>query len=158
MEIRLANMSDVQTVSLLNADVQRVHATALPNLFKLPSEESFPASTVAKLLADPKNYFFIGRVDDKDVGYVYAELIEWAETGSRYAMRMMYVHHISLRPEYQHRGLGKLLMEAVKGLAREKSVSLIALDVWSFNAKARAFFESQGLQDYNVRMWMDVGE
>ncbi len=86
-----------------------------------------------------------------------ALLIEWPETGARHAMSMIYVHHVSLSPEYQHRGFGRLLMEAVKGLARDKDISLITLDVWSFNQQAHAFFESQGFQNYNERMWLDLG-
>jgi ribosomal protein S18 acetylase RimI-like enzyme len=154
MEIRLANTNDVATISFLSEDVQKIHATALPHLFKPPSSDTFPPSAVVELLADPNNYIYIGQLNGKDIGYIYAEVRNLPETPFRYAMSMIYVHHISLSPDYQHKGFGKLLIEAIKVLARAKGIPLITLDVWSFNKKAHAFFEKQGFENFNERMWL----
>ena len=158
MEIRLANPNDAETISFLNADVQKIHATALPHLFKPPSRDTFPPSAVMELLSNPSNYIYIGQLDGKDIGYIYAEVRNLPETPFRYAMSMIYIHHVSLKPEYQHKGFGKLLIEAIKVLAREIDISLIALDVWSFNIKAHAFFEKQGFKNFNDRMWQEISK
>ena len=74
----------------------------------------------------------------------------------RRAMDSVYIHQMSLKPEYQSQGYGKKLMEAVKDLAKEKGISTIALDVWSFNSQARSFYQKQGFVNYNERMWLEL--
>ena len=107
MQVRLATLNDAEFISLLNADVQKLHADALPRLFKPPSNETFPASSVIELLNDPNNYFFIGQIDGEAIGYVYAEIRSVPETTLRYAMTQVYIHHISISPRHQPRAMAK---------------------------------------------------
>lgn len=158
VEVRLATPDDANAISALNDDVQRLHVDALPHLFKPPSADGFPPSMVLELLADPNHYFLLGRVDGEAAGYIYVEHRIQPETPSRYAMDSVYIHHISVSPPYQARGLESALMMAVKELAEARGIRTIALDVWSFNANARSFFERHGFVDYNERMWLSVGE
>ena len=51
VNVRRATAADAATISALNADVQAVHAAALPWLFKTPSAETFPPATAAAMLA-----------------------------------------------------------------------------------------------------------
>jgi GNAT superfamily N-acetyltransferase len=90
------------------------------------------------------------------IGYVYVEVRCQPETSSHYAMECVYIHQMSLKPEYQAQGYGKKLMEAVKDLAREKGIFTIALDVWTFNTQAKAFYQKQGFVNYNERMWLKL--
>ncbi len=156
MQVRLATINDAEFISRLNADVQKLHAEALPRLFKPPSDETFPASAVIELLNDPDNYFFIGHVDGEAVGYIYAEIRSVPETALRYALTQVYVHHISIQPRHQHKGYGEKLIQVVKALAHDKGITTIALDVWSFNTSARAFFAEQGFTVFNERMWTEI--
>jgi ribosomal protein S18 acetylase RimI-like enzyme len=157
MQVRLATINDAESISLLNAHVQKLHAEALPQLFKPPSNETFPTSSVIELLRDPNNYFFIGHVDGEAVGYLYAEIRNVPETTLRYEMTQVYLHHISIPPRHQHQGYGETLIQAVKALARAKGITTIGLDVWSFNTSARAFFARQGFTVFNERLWTEVG-
>jgi GNAT superfamily N-acetyltransferase len=156
MQLRVASTNDAEIISILNNEVQKIHATALPHLFKPPSKDTFPPSAVRELLANPSNCIYIGQLNGKDIGYIYAEIRNLPETPSRYAMNMVYIHHISISLEYQHKGLGKILIEAIKALAYERGISLIALDVWSFNNKAHTFFAKQGFTNFNNRMWLEI--
>jgi GNAT superfamily N-acetyltransferase len=156
MRIRPANKNDADGISRLNGDVQKLHADALPRLFKPPSPEVFPPSVIQEWLDDPNTYVFIAELDNQPVGYIYAEIWDQPENSWRYARRTVYIHHITVMPEYQTKGYGAQLMGAVKDLAREKSIPTIALDVWSFNKKARTFFTNQGFTNYNERMWLEL--
>ena len=80
MDIRLATLNDAESIAALNAEVQQVHAAALPHLFKPPSAETFPASLVRQLLADPNTYIFIASANDAPVGYLYGQILRRAET------------------------------------------------------------------------------
>jgi GNAT superfamily N-acetyltransferase len=153
MVIRPADTTDADAVSSLNADVQAVHAAALPQRFKPPGPETFPPAAAAELLANPANLVLLAEVDFAPVGYAYAEHIRRPESASQYAYEMVYLHHISVRPAHRGGGLGRALMEAVRAAAEERGVSLLALDVWSFNEEARAFFARRGFTPCNERLW-----
>ena len=90
MDIRLATLNDAESIAALNAAVQHVHADALPHLFKPPSAETFPASLVRQLLADPNTYIFIASANDAPVGYLYGQILRRAETSLHYAWDRFY--------------------------------------------------------------------
>ncbi len=158
LEIRIAGPGDAAILSELNADVQKLHAEALPHLFKPPSGDTFPPEMAAEWISQPANYFFIGRAGGVDIGYIFVEIRSQIENSFRRAMDMVYIHHISIRPEYRQMGYGGELMEAAKSLARQKGIATLALDVWSFNRRAQAFFAAQGFANYNERMWLDLSD
>src|SRR5215813_9785552 len=151
--IRRAVPADADVISALNADVQAVHAAALPWRFKPPGSETFPPAKAAALLANSNHLGLIADLDGQAAGYAYAEVIRRPETSSQYAYDMIYVHHISVRPEFRRRSVGGALLSAVRAAGRELGIELVALDVWSFNEAAQAFFRRHGFAPYNERLW-----
>lgn len=53
------------------------------------------------------------------------------------------------------RGVGRALVEAVRGIGAQHGIRTLALDVWSFNEPARRFFLRCGLTPYNERLWIE---
>jgi ribosomal protein S18 acetylase RimI-like enzyme len=153
--IRRASEADAELLSSLNADVQDLHATALPFRFKPPSG-SFSPTEAATLIAHPNHLVFVAEVNSVPAGYAYAEIIHRAETAFTHAYDTVYLHHISVRPEYRRSGLGAALVAAVRSAAKEVGIELLTLDVWSFNKAARAFFVREGFVTYNERLWNRV--
>jgi ribosomal protein S18 acetylase RimI-like enzyme len=151
--VRRATAADAEAISALNADVQAVHAHALPWRFKQPGPGTFTPADAAALIAADNRLAFIAEVDGEPAGYAYAEVVRRPETSSHYAHEMVYLHHISVRPEHRRKGVGTALIEAVRAAGKEAGINLLALDVWSFNDAARAFFEGHGFRRYNERMW-----
>jgi GNAT superfamily N-acetyltransferase len=151
--VRRATASDAELVSALNADVQAVHAAALPWRFKSPGQDTFPPSEAAALIANPNNHAFIAEIAAEPAGYAYAEVIRRGETSFHYAYEMVYLHHISVRPEHRRRGVGQALLAAVRAAAKELGITFLAADVWSFNDGARSFFQRHGFKSYNERLW-----
>ena len=151
--IRRALGQDAGTLASLNADVQAIHAAAMPWQFKPPGPDTFPPAAVAALLAQPENLVFIADFDGTAAGYAYAEIVRRPETPFSYALDMVYLHHISVRPAHRRRGVGGALIGAVRAAAIDVNITLVALDVWTFNEEARAFFRRHGFVAYNERLW-----
>jgi ribosomal protein S18 acetylase RimI-like enzyme len=151
--IRRAADRDAATLGMLNADVQALHAAALPWLFKPPGPDRFSPAAVRDLLAEPDNLLFIAEIDGAAAGYAYAEIMEMQETPFIYAHSRIYLHHLSVKPACRRHGAGSALIAAVRGVAAETGIKLIALDVWTFNEEARAFFRRHGFTAYNERLW-----
>jgi GNAT superfamily N-acetyltransferase len=153
ISIRRATAGDAAVLSMLNADVQAVHAAALPWWFKPPGPESFPLGTAAALIAKPENLVFLAEVGGEAAGYAYAEIMRQAETPFRHAYAMVYLHHISVRPAHRRRGVGSALIAAVRSAAKEEGITLLGADIWSFNEAARTFFRRHGFTTFNKRLW-----
>jgi ribosomal protein S18 acetylase RimI-like enzyme len=154
MEIRRAKLDDAASLSALNADVQRVHASALPRIFKQPESDAFALQFMQEHLPDALNYFFIASLDGEDVGYIFARIVDRPEDPFMYAWRYIYIDQITVKPDFRGRGVGRQLMEAVRSLAEQEGIDTIALDTWSFNTAAQAFFKKQGFELFNLRMWL----
>ena len=137
-------MDDAELIASLNADVQAIHAAALPSRFKPASAEAFDRAETVDLLTDPANLVFIADVDGEPAGYAYAEIIRRPETSLVYAYEMIYIHHISVRPAHRRRGVGTALIETLHAAGRDLNIGQLALDVWLFNGGARAFFRRHG--------------
>jgi ribosomal protein S18 acetylase RimI-like enzyme len=151
--VRKATQADAETLSSLNSDVQTIHWSALPAQFKPPGPDTFPSTATGALLAQPDSLVFIAEIDSLPVGYAYAEVIHRPETSFRYADDLVYLHHISVRPAYRKRGVGRALMAAVRSAASEIGITVLALDVWTFNEEARSFFRRHGFTPSNERLW-----
>jgi len=153
LEIRRATKDDAATIAALNADVQAIHADALPWRFKHPAASPYPAAEVESRLARPDIVAFLARQDGASVGYVIAEIIRQPDTARHHAHSTIYVHEISVRETARRHGIGRALLDAVKAHGEALGITTLALDTWAFNAGALAFFQRYGLVPYNVRMW-----
>ena len=156
VRVRRATVTDATTVSALNADVQAVHAAALPWLFKTASTDTFPATTAAAVLARDDVLVYLAYVEEEPAGYAYAQVRRHPETSFKYAFDEIYLHHVSVRPSLRRRGIGRALLAAVRQAAIDRNIKQLALDVWSFNADAQAFFRRHGFEAYNAAMWQRV--
>jgi ribosomal protein S18 acetylase RimI-like enzyme len=153
ISVRRATAVDAELVSALNADVQAIHAAAMPFRFKPPGPDTFPPAEAAALLARPDHHVFIAEVDSEPAGYACAEVVRRAETTFHFPHEMIYLHHISVRPQYRRRGVGGALIAAARAVGQEAGITLLAAEVWTFNEAARAFFRRHGLTPYSERLW-----
>jgi ribosomal protein S18 acetylase RimI-like enzyme len=151
--IRRPGEADAAVLSLLNADVQSLHASALPERFKPPGPDTFSATVAGALLADPGNLVFVAEVDSQPAGYVYAEVLHLPESPLRHAWDEVHLHHISVRPAFRRKGIASALLDSVRAAAGEIGIDLVTLQVWTFNEDARAFFRRQGFTPYMARLW-----
>lgn len=155
MMIRRATYSDAEILSRLNLDVQRLHARALPHLFKTPHSADFALQFMQDQLADPNNIFYIAQQDGEDIGYVFARLIERTENAFMYGWKYLYIDQISVKASHRGIGCGRQLMETVFQLAKQEGIRRIALETWSFNQDAQAFFTKLGFEAINFHMWQE---
>src|SRR5262245_65436188 len=124
--IRRAGDDDGETLSALNAELQALHAEALPLRFKAPGPDTFPHEAAIALLGLPENRFFLAEVDGAPAGYVYAEIVRRPETALNHAYELAYVHHLYVRPAWQKRGIGRALLDAVRAEGAQEGVTTLA--------------------------------
>jgi len=141
--VRRATTKDAALIATLIADVQELHAAALPRQFKPVDKVSY-AKDAAALLAKPEKLIFIAYVGEAPAGFIHAEAIRQPETSLLRAQQTIYIHAISVRPDYRRRGVGSALIEALRAAGQMLRIERMGLNVWMFNEPARQFFRRQG--------------
>lgn len=101
IRVRPATPADAAAIERLSADVQAVHAAALPSLFKGPNVPSLPASQVQALLASHFSRILLAELAGIPAGYALVEIRRRAEDAFRFARDSVYVHHLSVQPTQQ---------------------------------------------------------
>jgi len=153
MNIRLATLDDLDLLARLNTDVQRLHANALPHLFKQPDN---PAAIIAdfreRIFANVEGRVFFAELDDEAAGYVYAHMTHRPDNAYTYALDAIHIDQISVRPVYQGMGVGYGLVQEVFDWARTEKIKRVTLDTGAFNVEAQAFFKKQGFEVSTYRM------
>ena len=152
MKIRKATVEDAKTIAELNMHVQRVHADALPEIFKPAVVDDEMIELNLERLADDEATTFIAEDEGIPVGYIYALVRHRPENPFSYARDFVHVDAMSVNPEYYGTGVADQLMQAVIDLARAHKTTRIILDVWDFNARAKRFYQKQGFSTFNHRM------
>lgn len=69
--------------------------------------------------------------------------------------------HINILPEYQHKGIGRILMDKFESNARKNNIKGIHLRTSSKNIKALPFYDRNGysiLYEESCEVWKDVKE
>ena len=93
----------------------------------------------AKLfLTNPINYFFACIDDNKIVGYVCGyELSRLNNAGN-----MLYIHTVGVHADFRRKGIGKHLMDGVKQLCKQRSITKMFLYTHKSNMPACALYDS----------------
>jgi ribosomal protein S18 acetylase RimI-like enzyme len=148
--VRRATGEDAGTLVQLNRTVQDLHVRLYPGDFKQVVTELDAAVFFSGRLRTPDCVFGIAEVDLAPVGYVWFDLQSRPETPFTPARRRLYVHHVSVVPEAQRRGIGSALMDYVGRQGVLEAAEEIALATWSANLDAQRFFVSHGFTGFTV--------
>lgn len=157
-DIRSAVAGDAEAIAAITVEVQALHAAAFPALFKPPRADTFPLDAIRALLLDPDHLFVVAAEEEGGgtavVGYAYAEVQRRPETSFRYGAVELYVHQMGVRGDRRGRGIGARLLAALREAARARGIARVALNVWTFNERARAFYRAHGFVPFQERLWL----
>ena len=160
IKIRPADPADAPRISELAAEVQALHAAAHPSVFKPAGPDTFPAPVIRDRMAAAGHRFWVAVADDTEgetVGYVYATVQEEPETAWRYATTVVTLDQMGVGARDRGRGAGAGLVAAVRDAAAALGAGEVRLNVWAFNAGARAFYARCGFVEVQQRLWLPVG-
>ena len=101
------------------------------------------AKTCEKMKGDSRYCTFVADMNDNVVGLVtIVETLAIDHPPNGYIK----VNGLAILPEFQHCGIGKMLMERVEKLASERNISLIGLASGFQRTDAHKFYEHLGYQ------------
>ena len=145
LQIRPAEPADAPAIAALAREVHAQHAAALPDVFQPPGPSVVTAADIEDLLARPRQILLVASRADAFAGYVRAEVQEEPATKIKRASTVLHLHEMGVVPTQRRHGVGRALLRALRAAAVACGAHGVSLDVYAFNADARAFYAREGL-------------
>ena len=152
LTVRRAVGKDIPRILELLVQVDMVHHTGRPDLFKGPATK-YNAEELSKIIKDDTAPVFVC-VDEADIPLGHAFCMHKQVVGDSVLtdIRTLYIDDICVDEKERGRHIGKTLYEAVVAYAKEQGFYNITLNVWSCNEGAMKFYEAMGLVPQKIGM------
>lgn len=155
MEIKISETKDYELLAALNKEVQELHHSLYPNIFK-PYNQEDVTSFFKEILKQSTTKAFTAYVGKEAAGYILLFLKEVPENPFQYSQRFILIDQIGVKNEYRKKGIGKLLLNKAFETAEEKQFKIIRLNHWTMNNDARSFFNKHGFNYFNENMHKSI--
>ena len=152
MRVRRATDKDIPKIMELLVQVDMVHHTGRPDLFKGPATK-YDESELREILKDDSTPVFVC-VDGGDmaVGHAFCIHKQIKDDNVLTDVRTLYIDDICVDEAARGMHVGTTLYEYVVDYARSQGFYNITLNVWSCNPGAQQFYEAMGLKPQKTGM------
>lgn len=157
LTIRTATAGDHLVLAGLNADVQQLHVTHRPDVFKVPSSLDV-AAWFESVGADPAARIWVAETEGVPVGYVVVMHREVPENAFLKARRWWEVDQIGVAASHRRSGVARALLEHVIAEAHVHGVTDLELQTWAFNQAAQGAFRRLGFVPQRARYELHIGD
>ena len=152
--IRQATEADYGQLCDLFAELDLLHRSARPDLFRKPEGPPRERSYVARLIASPASAILVAAQRDARILHGFATLIghERPATPVSAARRIVEIDNLCVHAHARRQGIGGALVDGADRWARQKGYDGVELSVHAFNDDARKFYEASGFETASLRM------
>ncbi|KAF1298150.1 acetyltransferase [Enterococcus sp. JM4C] len=117
--------------------------------------QSYNEEQLAKELKNPESFFYFMQQGEEILGYL--KLNVGKAQSEDIQKNSLEVERIYIRSKHKRKGYGTAGLKKAETVAKEMHKSSLWLGVWEFNAKARAFYETQGFKEVGAHSFF-MGE
>ena len=149
--IRRAEQKDIPELMRLLRQVNNVHATGRPDLFRFDGTKYTPEE-LRELLTDETRPVFVFPGDTGILGYAFCIWETHENDHNQVDRTTLYIDDICVDEQSRGHHVGKTLYEYVRAYALERNCYHLTLNVWSLNPGAEAFYRAMGMKPYKVGM------
>ena len=157
MNVRRACESDIPGILELLVQVDMVHHTGRPDLFKGPATK-YNASELKTIISDDSTPVFVCISDEgKVAGHAFCIHKQVKDDSVLTDIRTLYVDDICVDENMRRKHIGEMLFGHVKKYAENEGIYNITLNVWTCNPGAVKFYEALGMKPQKIGMEMIIG-
>lgn len=152
MTIRKATEKDIGGVDRLLFQVQNLHHTGRPDLFRANAKK-YTDKELAAIFQEEKTPVFVA-VDETEavLGYAFCMLTQNTESHILTDIRSLYIDDLCVDETCRGRHIGTALYDYVLAYAKKAGCYNMTLNVWSCNPAALRFYEKCGLTPQKIGM------
>jgi GNAT superfamily N-acetyltransferase len=156
--IRLGKKSDYPAVSELYAQVNGIHASGRPDIFRNPEEAVINEDYYNAFVDNPDQTLFVAEADAIVIGVVTIEVRDTPDQPVLVPRRFGVIETMSVAKGWRSKGIGQNLMVAAEEWAKKNGATSMNLNVWTFNRRASRFYERHGYLPLHTRMGKEFKE
>lgn len=146
MNIRRAELKDMERVIELLSEVLEIHVRIRPDIFRSGTTK-YSKEQFMKTIKDDNNPIYVATNDNDDVlGYMFCEILEPKFSSTMKPNKTLYIDDLCVDEKYRHQGIGQALFEFAKQEAERLGCYEVALYLWEGNDTAKKFYEKMGMK------------
>ncbi|MCM1259078.1 MAG: GNAT family N-acetyltransferase [Roseburia sp.] len=149
--VRNAEISDYESVSILEEMEYQLHRKARPDYFK-NLEKSYAREDFEELLSLPCPIALVAVLNERIIGICFGKVEMTPENEVCKPRRVAFIQDLVVLPEFRGKGVAGHLMKKVRELAVKEGAVGMELCVWNFNEGALRFYERMGMKVQYLRM------
>lgn len=152
LTVRRAGEKDIPRILELLLQVDMVHHTGRPDIFKGPATK-YSAEELKAIVKDDKTPVFLC-VDNNDSVLGHAFCIHKQVIGDSVLtdIKTLYIDDICVDEVCRGKSVGKTLYNYAINYAKEQGFYNVTLNVWTCNNGALKFYEAMGLKPQKIGM------
>lgn len=152
MEIRRAEEADMPRIEELLRQVNLVHHTGRPDLFKYGARK-YTDEELRVLIHDDSRPIFVALDSAGTVqGYAFCIFQQYVNHNIMTDIKTLYIDDLCVDEACRGQHIGTALYRHVLDFARASGCYNVTLNVWSLNESAMKFYQAQGLKPQKVGM------
>lgn len=151
--VRRAQKEDIPRILDLLIQVDMVHHTGRPDLFKGPATK-YNESELKTIIEDDSTPVFVCVNDRMVIGHAFCIHKQIKDDPVLTDVKTLYIDDICVDEAYRGCGAGRDLYDHVAAYAKAHDFYNVTLNVWSCNPGALKFYETMGLKPQKIGMEM----
>ena len=151
MEIRRAEISDINGINKLLRQVLEVHHNGRPDLFK-GGVKKYTDDELADIIRDDKRPIFAAFDGGKLIGYAFCVIKQFPDDNILTDIKTLYIDDLCVDEDERGKHVGKAVYEYVLGYARSIGCYNVTLNAWTCNEGAVRFYEKMGMTPQKIGM------
>ncbi len=151
--IREAKEKDFNTLLKVFREVQNLHATNEPNIFKFT--DPIKPDEFKEMVKNPNIKIFVS-VDENIVnGFLIGSVIE-RESNLTLSRKQFVIENLAVLKSKHNKSIGKSLINKAKEFAEVQKCDSLILSVWCFNSNALGFYKHLGFEEKSIKMELNL--
>ena len=156
MRVRRAEIKDIPGILELLVQVDMVHHTGRPDIFKGPATK-YNAEELKSILNDDHTPVFVCTDDEDNIlGHAFCIHKQEMDNSVLTDIKTLYIDDICVNEKMRGKHVGRSLYEHVLEYAKAGGFYNLTLNVWTCNPGAMKFYESLGFSPQKIGMEMII--
>ena len=143
MEIRRANLNDIDAILDLLSQVLEIHAKMRPDIFQSGTTKYTKEELLNKI---ENELIFVAEENEKVIAHLFLELQTTKNNNNMKPLKILYIDDICVDKDHINGGVGSKLFDLVKEKAKELGCYEITLNFWEGNKNAEKFYLNKGFK------------
>lgn len=154
MNIRNAQIDDVNMISELMLQVAKIHSSARRDIFKEKNIEEIKNEVNNRM--NNKENILIAEENNSIFGVIIYKIKEVREHINLKDRTVLWIDELVVDENIRGKGIGRSLFLEVNKIAKENNCNAVELNCWNFNRQAIKFYEKCGMNTQRLIMEVKI--